>query len=196
MKVLESPAIRKKPVEVENANAIVVLGGMLSHTKTTSGSTFEWSDPDRFFGGIELIKAKKAKCLVFMGTKLPWNINNKNEGEILKEFAINFGVNKNSILVTDNVETTEAEANAVFNLFPIEKTKILLVTSAFHMKRAKIIFEKKGFIVEQYPVDFYTNDNKVNFLDFIPTIGNLAQSDFVMREYLGIFIYFIKSIKI
>ena len=194
--ILEAPSIRKKPVEVGNATAVVVLGGMLSHTKTKSGSTFEWSDPDRFFGGIELIKAKKARYLVFMGTKLPWNNNKNNEGEILKDFAINFGVNKNSIIVTEDVETTEAEANAVYKLFPNKKTKILLVTSAFHIKRANIIFEKKGFLVEQYPVDFYTNDNKITFLDFIPTIGNLSQSEFVMREFLGIFIYFIKAIKI
>ena len=194
MGILETPAIRKKPLEVRNANAVVVLGGMLNYTKTKSGGTFEWSDPDRFFGGIELIKAKKARYLVFMGTKLPWNNNKKNEGEILKDFAFNFGVNKDSILVTDNVETTEAEANAVNFLFPSKETKILLVTSAFHIKRAKIIFEKKGFLVEEYPVDFHTNDSKITILDFIPSIGNLAQSEFVMREFLGIFIYFIKSL--
>ncbi len=189
---LEAPLIRKQPDEVKQAAAIVVLGGMLGRTKTKQGNTVEWSDPDRFFGGVELMKAKKARYLVFMGTRLPWNVAKKNDGEILRDYAINFGINNDSILVSSEVESTEAEANAAFKLFPHKGTRIILVTSAFHIKRATIIFEKSGFIVEQYPVDFYTNNNTVSILDFIPTIGNLAQSEFVMRELLGILIYTLK----
>ena len=110
----------------------------------------------------------------------------------MKNYAINFGINKDSILVTSEVESTEAEAKAVLTLFPNKGTKILLVTSAFHIKRAKIIFENLGCIVETYPVDFHTNNNTISILDFIPTIGNLAQSEFVMRELLGIIIYTFK----
>jgi uncharacterized SAM-binding protein YcdF (DUF218 family) len=192
--ILERPAIRKTPDEVQNTNAIIVLGGMLGHTKTKSGNAVEWSDPDRFFGGIELFKSKKGKYLVFMGTKLPWTNAKVNDGVILKEYAVNFGINKDSIIVTANVESTEAEANAVYELFKNKGNRIILVTSAFHMKRAKLIFEKKGFVVEAYPVDFHTNDDKTDILDFIPTIGNLAQSEFVMREFLGIIIYSLKSL--
>ncbi len=192
MHLLEQPEIRKTPDEVSNADAVVVLGGMLGHTKTNSGNTFEWNDPDRFFGGIELIKSKRAKYLVFMGTKLPWTNAKLNDGQILKKYSINFGIHKDSILITDEVESTEAEAKAVNKLFKNKRIKILLVTSAFHMKRAKIIFEKAGFLVETYPVDFRTNDDKTSILAFMPTIGSLAQSEFALRELLGIMIYTLK----
>ena len=39
---------------------------------------------------------------------------------------------------------------------------ILLVTSAYHMKRAKKTFERKGFKVNPYPVNFKTNPKNVN----------------------------------
>lgn len=186
---LEVPYTRKQPNEIEKADAIVVLGGMLGNTKTKMGYTFEWSDPDRFFGGIELMAVNKAKYLIFMGTKLPWNSAKENDGEILKKYAIKFGINKDLILVTSNVENTEGEANAVKKLLPNKGTKIILVTSAFHMKRARNIFEKLAFDVTEYPVDFHATKNSISILDFIPTTGNLAQSEFVLREILGIIIY-------
>ena len=34
------------------------------------------------------------------------------------------------------------------------KPHIILITSAYHMKRAKTIFQRRGFIVTPYPVDF------------------------------------------
>ena len=47
----------------------------------------------------------------------------------------------NDILVTKEVLNSSEESIAVKNLIGIKKS-ILLVTSAFHMKRAKSIFEK------------------------------------------------------
>ena len=59
---------RKKIVEdMDVADSIVVLSGMIVPIKTKQGIAYEWGDPDRFFGGIELIKAGKAKNIIFTG---------------------------------------------------------------------------------------------------------------------------------
>jgi uncharacterized SAM-binding protein YcdF (DUF218 family) len=65
MSYLEVGQLKKSVDDVKKADAIVVLSGMLTTIETTKGLDFEWSDPDRFFGGIELIRADKTPLLIF-----------------------------------------------------------------------------------------------------------------------------------
>ena len=45
---------------IKDANAIVVLSGMLHQVGDNKYNTYEFSDPDRFFGGLDLIKENKS----------------------------------------------------------------------------------------------------------------------------------------
>jgi uncharacterized SAM-binding protein YcdF (DUF218 family) len=146
-------------------------------------STYEFSDPDRFFAGIDLIKQKKSDKLIFTAGQLPWTENWKPEGYILKDKAISLGV-RSQILVTNNVKNTYEESIAVTKLVP-SKSSIVLVTSAFHMQRSKYLFEKQGFDVTPFPVDFKSSNSKFSFLEFMPSIGALNKTSIFIRENLG-----------
>jgi uncharacterized SAM-binding protein YcdF (DUF218 family) len=144
----------RKPISaIDSADAIVVLSGMLGINEVGDSTYIEWGDPDRFFGGIALFKANKAQKLIFTPGKMPWDKAKKTEGEVLREYAISNGIPSEKILVTIDVENTADEAMAVKKLINPSK-KIILVTSAFHMYRAQWHFEKKGFIVIPYKIDF------------------------------------------
>ena len=57
---------------------------------------------------------------------------------------MNLGINEARILLTDTVANTADEAAAVAELMNVHKIRrILLVTSSFHMPRAKLLFDKK-----------------------------------------------------
>ncbi len=185
----------KNPVdEVQKADAIIVLSGMLTTIETSKGLDFEWSDPDRFFGGTELIRSDKAPLLIFTGGKLPWQKINSTEGEVLAKYAKNFGVDPSVIQITKEVQNTEDEAEAVKELLtPKDLNKIILVTSAFHMPRAKRLFEKQGFVVEPYPVDFKVEANTITILDFLPSAFAMKNFEFALRELLGRAYYQIKA---
>jgi len=72
------------------------------------------------------------------------------------------------------------------------KPRIILVTSAFHMRRARMLFERQGFEVEPFPVDFQTSDRPtINVLSFIPSAHALAKSETAMREGVGMLYYLI-----
>ena len=72
--------------------------------------------------------------------------------------------------------------------------RIILVTSAFHMYRAKRLFEKEGFEVIAYKVDYKAAGNsKVTVIDFLPSAGNLAMTEGGIRELLGRIFYLIKG---
>ena len=174
---------------VTKADAIVVLSGMMRINEFENNHILEWGDIDRFFKAIELYFSKKSDTIIFTGGKSPYNITKISEGDVLKQYAIKFGVKMNDILVTKEVLNTSEESIAVKNLIGIKKS-IILVTSAFHMKRAKSIFEKKGFKVIPYKVDYKTPPNlSLNFIDFLPSSTGLRRTEIALRELLGRLFY-------
>ena len=192
-KLVEGNEYRKSIIDIDSADVIVVLSGMLEINEVEDSTYIEWGDPDRFFGGIALFKAGKAQKLVFTGGKMPWDKVNKTEGEVLKEYAIANGIETNKIFVTKDVENTADEAVAVKGLISPSK-RIILVTSAYHMYRAKKLFEKQGFIVIPYKVDFKASgNNQVTFMDFLPSAINLELTEIEIRELIGRVYYFIRS---
>ena len=166
---------------------------MLEINEVEDSTYIEWGDPDRFFGGIALIKAGKAQMLVFTGGKMPWDEAKKTEGEVLKQYAISNGIPSEKIFVTKDVENTADEAVAVKELISQSK-RIILVTSAYHMYRAKRLFEKQGFIVIPYKVDYKTERNKMTtIIDFLPSANNLEITEIGFRELIGRLFYLIRN---
>ena len=176
----------------QTADAIVVLSGMVRTIQSKNGIAYEWGEAsDRIFAGIDLFKEKKAPYLILTRGKMPWSVG-KPEGEYLREIAISFGISKQNILLTTNVENTDQEAKAVKKLLTSDKPIILLVTSAFHMPRAQKVFEAAGIRVLPFPVDFLSGVGKFTFMSFIPSAGALSQTSFFVREMIGRTYYSLK----
>ncbi len=79
--------------------------------------------------------------------------------------------------------------NAKFTSLLFEKNhlqkEIYLVTSAYHMKRATILFKHFGFKLISKPVGFYTKP--INSVwDFFPNEGNFHHSYKAIHEYFGL----------
>ena len=192
-KLVEGSEYRKSNSAIDSADAIVVLSGMLGINEIGDSTFIEWGDPDRFFGGVALFRAGKAQKLVFTGGKMPWDKAKKTEGEVLKKYAISNGIPVEKIFVTKDLENTADEAVAVKELINPYK-RIILVTSAFHMSRARKLFEKQGFIVIPYKVDYKTSQNKdIGIMDFLPSSGNLELTEIGIREIIGRIFYLIKG---
>jgi uncharacterized SAM-binding protein YcdF (DUF218 family) len=191
-KLVEGTEYRKPISTIDSADALVVLSGMLEINEVGNSTYVEWGDPDRFFGGVALFKAGKAQKLIFTGGKMPWDKAKKTEGDILKEYAISNGIPSEKILVTKDVENTADEALAVKELISPSK-RIILVTSAYHMFRAKRLFEKQGFNVIAYKVDYKTSRNETKtIMDFLPSAEDLKLTETGIREIIGRLFYQIK----
>lgn len=107
------------------------------------------------------------------------------------------GIPKENLYTTYSVFNTLQEAKAIKKLLneviPSNQRKIILVTSAFHMKRAKTIFEKEGIKVIPYPVDFKGEKNFSSLLrnpiKWMPSAYHLKESSIAIREIIGQIIY-------
>ncbi len=190
---LEYPWQRKDENDAPTADAIIVLSGGGRPKAPGKANIFEWGDPDRYFAGISLFQKKKAPRLFFTGGTTPYSDNYKDEGTLYKEHAISLGIPLYAITITNKVVNTSQEAIEIrksFNKMNSSR-KILLVTSAFHMKRAKKIFERQGFRVYPFPVDFKTSNILLwkNPYQWIPNSESLSKSSQALRELMGRAIY-------
>ena len=188
MKRLEYPY---KPIPISSIkenDAVIVLGGMLNKVGDQNYNKYEFSDPDRFLGGIDLIKSFKSKKLILMSSQLPWTVNWQPEGQVLKEKAISLGLDPDQIFVTEKVKNTYEESIAVTKLIP-NNSSIILVTSAYHMDRSKYLFENQGFKVNAFPVDFKSSNQELSLISFLPNVDSLYKTSLFIRENLGRFYY-------
>lgn len=184
-KVIEGEYHRKSIEQISNADAIVVLSGMLKTIKVDDKLKYEFGGAvDRILSGIDLFKNNKASLLILTKGQLPWSLG-MPEGEYLKEFAVKFGVPEESIVLTDNVQNTDQEAKSVKKLLNSNDVKVILITSAFHMPRAKKVFEASNIKVIPFAVDFINSHQKLTFMSFIPSAGALSGTSFFVREMIG-----------
>lgn len=180
---LEGQGLKIEAKDAPRADAIVVLSGMMTHVQGATGLITEWNDADRFFAGLELYQTGKAPRLIFTGGVLPWEKATQSEGAVLKAHAQRFGIPEASISVSGDAQNTAQEAVAVRAM--LTESKILLVTSAFHMQRAKQQFERQGFEVSAFPVDFRVRSKALTPMDFLPDPRALGLTDVVVRECIG-----------
>ena len=181
---------------LDEADAVVVLGGQLLQMPGVPYG--EWGHAaDRFEGGLEVFRAGKAPLLFFMGAKLPWETGAASEGKLLAERAVRLGIPRSKICVSPIVGNTADEAAEVQKMLaPVENPDIILVTSAFHMRRASFLFQEAGMIVQPFPVDFRTPRYKeLTVIDFLPSAEALEKSEIAIRELLGLFYYKVKGLK-
>jgi len=86
------------------------------------------------------------------------------------------------------LQNTEQEVRAIRKLVSND-SKLILVTSALHMTRVKMLFREAGFDVSAYPTKFFKGE-KISPMTFIPS----AKAFFSVRKFTGSFrdVHFIK----
>jgi uncharacterized SAM-binding protein YcdF (DUF218 family) len=190
-KAVEGAYVWSPPTAAPKVDAVVVLSGMLTSRLLDQQTHWEWGDADRFWGGVELWQAQRAPILVFTGGHLPWSMSTETEGQALKSWAVRLGLPEDKVLVSGHAMNTADESHQVRQLLP-KANRIVLVTSAFHMPRSVALFERQGFQVHPWPVDFHQSDDRLTPMDFVPNARDLERTSRMWREVLGRWYYRLK----
>jgi len=177
-------------VQVEPADAIVVLGGIFG-PPTKPGYLANVGDAvERLEGGIRLYQAGKAPTLVFTGGRIPWEDRTRVEGEDARDAAIARGIPADRIVVTREVGNTADEARAIAALMREKKRKrVILITTGWHLPRAAWLFQKAGVAFTAFPVDFRRRPNPITLIDFLPRGESLEDTETALREIYGNLFY-------
>ena len=197
---LEAPWQRRAATTAPRADAIVVLSGG-RHPAPGAVRVSEWEDPDRFLAGLDLYRAGKAPRLLFTGGASPFRPGQPPEGQRYLQEARQLGIPAAAMASTPAVVNTAEEAIAIRRLLASTSSpmsavspRILLVTSAFHMRRAQRLFQRQGLKVLPFPVDFQTRGRWAGTLwrdptQWLPSARALDDSSRALREFLGRLVY-------
>ena len=177
--------------QVEKADAIVPLGGIFGPAVPPGRVPNIGEAGERLEAGIQLWQNRRAPWLVFTGGRVPWVRQGEVEGAVSARAAIARGIPAEKILVTREVGNTADEARAVAALMRERGwQKIILVTSAWHMRRAARQFRHAGVDFVPFPVDYQIDPNgPVTLLDFLPRAEGLRQTEAALRECYGALFY-------
>lgn len=186
---LESADPPKSISTLGEVDAVVVLSTGMRTYKVNGEIIINWPKPDRFFAGLNAIKHGKSENIIFTRGKLPWS-DSIPEGEVLSLKAQEFGIPKENIFLTEVVATTSDEAKSIRSV--TEKhgfSKVLLITSSFHMPRASLLFDRERISFETYPVGHKAYDVDISWDVFFPSAWGLYGTSVAIREYIGRFYY-------
>ncbi len=157
------------------ADAICVLGGgMGCHEKCGAAEMF--SGADRVWQGARLYKRHLAPQVICTSDHVE---------ESTVPLLLDLGVPREAIVCLEGPRNTEEEARRIKGS---GVGRVLLVTSAWHMKRARMLFERAGLEVVPAPTDYemaYTAEAPVEAKDFVPNADSLMKVSSAIKEWVG-----------
>ena len=164
------------------ADAIVLLGGSMGVETNMNPYAEMWTSADRVWQAARLYTAEKAKKIIATGD---------GAAESTLGLLLDFGVARDAISFMD-ARNTEEEAKGVRELVSggvkSGKAKVLLVTSAWHMKRARLMFEKYAPEIEVVcaPADFENLTIAAREFSLVPDPYVVFVNSAALHEWIGI----------
>jgi uncharacterized SAM-binding protein YcdF (DUF218 family) len=187
MGILEDPYTPKAMSVTPDVAAIVLLGGAIRGDTHMSSLGDMNQQADRIVHALALYKAGKAPRIIITGGGRP---GVRTEAEIMFDLLTLMGVPARAILLED--KSRDTHQNAVFTAAKLEKlgiNKILLVTSAFHMRRSEALFKAQGLEVIPAPTDYQRLVGPASMPGWLPSVSDLWQSTHALHEILGYWVY-------
>lgn len=181
----ETPAVSQK--QMPKYEVGIVLGGLAWYDFQLNRIQFIGS-ADRVFQAVELYKKGFIKKIFISGGSGSVKHPEMIESKFVKDYFVSIGIPEQDILIEYNSQNTHQ--NAVETKKVLDSLKIngkkLLITSGFHLPRAKKCFDKAGLICDAYSTDRYTGDLNFTFESLlIPDARVLNQWNVLIHEWIG-----------
>ncbi len=180
-----------KPPELTNTktySCVLVLGGFAG--EGTNGKGYFNGSADRFIEGLELLETGMAKHILISGGNASLKPDHFYEGDWAKTKLKLFNIRDSSIIVENRSRNTIE--NAKYSKVLLQKMHLkapyILVTSAFHMRRALRIFKKAGIEVIPYSCNYLSFRPEFSLAAFIPDADVLAKWNFYIKEIVGMLV--------
>jgi uncharacterized SAM-binding protein YcdF (DUF218 family) len=166
---------------------VVVLGGGSVDRSPEEGLHASLSpDPaKRLDYGIG-VAARLHAGLVFTGGSVWRDGRTETEADAARRYVQKHAPSLAAVYEDRSRTTLE---NAIETKKLVGPKTVVLVTSAYHMRRSVAVFEKKGMKVIAAPTDYKVNRSGRAMRDFLPSMNALENSFEALHEYFGMLGY-------
>jgi len=167
----------------QSVDYVVVLGGGYTwNPQWAPSSNLINNSLARLTEGIRIWQANPGAKMIFTGAAAP--TNPVSTAEVGARVAQSLGVPASAIITLDKPRDTEEEAQEVAKM--IGKQPFALVTSASHLPRAMIFFQRQGLNPLPAPANQMAIDSPINLRERItPSALWLGHSERAVYEWLG-----------
>jgi uncharacterized SAM-binding protein YcdF (DUF218 family) len=178
----------------ETYTAGIVLGGIADYDKITKSHNFN-KHADRLMDAEQLYHQGIIKKIMLSGGNGMLFNDGYVEANAMRDYLIKNKIPTEDIIIENTSRNTKENA---FNSAEILKKQypngdFLLITSATHMKRAQLCFDKANLKTTAFPTDCttsYTNFG-IEYL-LLPRVSALEVWENLIHEWIGYLVYKIK----
>lgn len=171
----------------------IVLSGMINYDATNDIEKFN-SNTDRLLRALPLLKKGQFDKMLFTGGSGDIYHPENSEGMILQRYFKKIAYPDSNIIYEHKSRNTYQNARyskeVLDSLYPNQKSKTLVITSAMHMRRTIGCFENQGISPDYICTNRRVGARKFEFEHcFIPGIRGFSKWTQLGHEMIGYFTY-------
>jgi uncharacterized SAM-binding protein YcdF (DUF218 family) len=193
LKPLEERFQRPQPPAA--IDGIVVLGGGFEGAINLARGGYELNKAgDRFVEAAVLARRYPDAKIVISGGLGSVLLDGEEDATTASRLLTALGVAPERLVLEG--KSRDTYENALFSkelVAPKPGERWLLVTSAFHMPRSVALFEKAGFAVIPWPVDYRTSGKEGVGFFTDNTADSLQNTTMAIREWIGLVAYWLSG---
>ena len=188
--LLEAPPVPFK--NVGKYEAAVVLTGVQARRSVPADRVYLDRGADRILHTVRLYRAGNIRKIIISGGSGRLTGSKESEAAGLAKVFRLSGIPDQDLILEETSRNTHESAVLVQKIMQ-EKfpgTQCLLVTSAFHMRRAAGCYKKQGIAFDGFPTDFYSHERTFSLdILLIPSERAFMHWHTIIKELAGILTY-------
>ena len=184
----------KEPVPLKRLpqyDAGILLSGFTSQEKSPHDRVYTNKGADRMLHTLLLYRTGHIRKIIVSGGVGSLRKAHASEAHDIRKLLLLAGVPATDILLENKSKNTYENAqftSKLINQRP-ELKSFILITSAFHMRRATACFKKASVPHDIFPADFYAHDRGFRLESFIPSEAPLSEWHQFFHEVGGFIVY-------
>jgi len=177
--------------EIGDTVMVILSGGMVlgSPAAGDEGAEIGETTLARLYGGYKIYQ--KLGCdICLSGGSGPGRSNELPIDKVIQGVLLSWGIDKEKIIIEDLSKNTLESAE--YSLKKLEEKgyqRIILITSALHMRRSVQCFERGEIKIIPAPINYIFGKESLNILDFLLNAGVLSNNFYAIHEWIGLLYY-------
>ena len=184
---------RLRPQDIRQPYEVgILLGGYVDFNADAPDSILSMQRGNRLVTALTLFKTGKVKRLLLSGGSGRLIGAEPVEADVARDYLRQLGVPDSAILVENKSRNTHENARCTKAVLDslLPGTQCLLITSAWHMRRAEGCFAKAGVQVRPFGTDYFSEKSTGNWLRWLePDWQSLMKWEMLLKEWVGWAVY-------